>query len=171
MRLSRLRPRLTLAALRIAVLAGTALILIGLAEHLTSWPLLTSTLGPTAYVFFAHPREQWSSVRNASVGHAVGILAGLGSLEATTGIHVTGSGYQSGAIPHVVAASLALAITLGVLTRIRIHHAPAGASALLVATGLAAPGLPLLGLIAGLAALIALQFVLNMTPAPRLAQG
>lgn len=160
-----------LAALRIAVLAAIALLLIGLADHFTTWPALTATLGPTAYFFFAHPGEEWSSVRNASIGHSVAIAAGL------LGLWMAGSWhtapvflFQASTLPHVFAVTIAIAITLFVLNAIKVHHAPAAATAILVASGLAEPGKLLGGLTLGLAALFLLQLGLNQVPAPKLAE-
>lgn len=161
-----------LAALRIALLAALALLLIGLADHFTTWPLLTSTLGPTAYFFFSHPREEWSSVRNASIGHAFAIGAGLAGLWITASWRTAPVFlFQTTTLPHVFAVTIAIAVTLFVLNAIKVHHAPAAATSVLVASGLAEPGKLLAGLTLGLAALFLLQMVLNRIPAPVLPQG
>ena len=52
------------------------------------------------------------------------------------------------------AATVAGGLTVGVLDVLGSHHAPAGATALLVATGVAGPGRGLYGLLAGLAVLM-----------------
>jgi hypothetical protein len=54
------------------------------------------------------------------------------------------------------AAGCAVGATLAVLELTDTHHAPAAATALLVASGDAHPGRPLFGLLVGLAAVIAL---------------
>jgi hypothetical protein len=155
-------------ALRMAVLAGGALVLIGLAGVLVRLPLLTSTLGPTAYFFFVKPGPRWPALRTASMAHTVGIGAGLLALVATGTWHVERSFlFHSGTVSQAFAAAIALAITLLVLHLIRAHHPPAASTTILVASGLAGPGRLLEGLVLGLAALFLLELALNEVPAPR----
>ncbi|HEX5265669.1 MAG TPA: HPP family protein [Acidimicrobiales bacterium] len=156
-----------LRAGRLAAAAGAALAVVGLVDRYEDWPLLTATLGPTAYLFAADPTEPTSRRRNAIVGHSVAILAGLAALG------VFGIWHQPSAtvVGHVLtsqafATAAALATTLLVLEIIDRHHAPAAATAVLVTTGLAQPGRPLLGLVCGLALLIALSPLLAWGPRP-----
>ena len=53
---------------------------VGIAGRWLAWPLLTSTVGPTAYVFAAHPHSEAARFRNALIGHGVAIACGLGAL-------------------------------------------------------------------------------------------
>lgn len=138
---------------------------VGLAGRFLAWPLLTSTVGPTAYVFAAHPRAEVSRFRNALIGHGVAIGAGLGALTAFGLRHhpsVTAAGGPS--YRQVAAAAVAVGVTLLVLEVARSHHAPAAATALLITTGLAMPGRPLGGLVLGLAIVIVLGPVLGRWP-------
>jgi len=147
---------------RFAIIVGVALALCGLAGHLIGWPVISSTLGPTAYVFAAHPDSEAAHWRNALLGHTVGLGAGLGAL-AAFGLW-TRPGEATIGFPtwaQVGAASLAIAVTLVALELARSHHAPAGATSLLVATGLAAPGRPLDGLLVGLALVLVLGPVIG----------
>lgn len=120
----------------------------------TAWPLLTSTLGPTDRAFVAHPGQKAPRLRDAAVGHAVALAAGLGALFAC-GLWSAPVAAGQGRLPLAQAgdAAAAVAATLMALELLRSHHAPAAATAataLLVATGLARPGRSLLGLVGGL---------------------
>ncbi|MHB1536380.1 MAG: hypothetical protein ACYC1D_17580, partial [Acidimicrobiales bacterium] len=64
------------------LLGGSLIGAVGLAGRFLPWPLLTATLGPTAYVFVAHPSAETSRWRNAVLGHAVAVGSGLAALAA-----------------------------------------------------------------------------------------
>lgn len=157
--------RRLLQGIEVAALGGSCILLIGLADHFTSWPMLTSTLGPTAYLLLAHPDQEASRFRNAAAGHGTAIAAGLGGLCLTGSWSVASSFlYQSATLRHVLAAAIAVAITLFVLGASDLHHAPAGSTAVFVATGLAGPGKLLAGLAMGLIALFILVRVIDTLP-------
>jgi hypothetical protein len=143
------------SAVHYMLVIGVAVGAAALLGHWVSWPLLTSALGPTAYVFAAHPSSVTARVRNATGGHAVAIGVGVGSL-ALFGLlhHPSVAVAGSPSLAQVGAAVLAVCATMLVLEVINLHHAPAAASTLLVATGSARPGKPLEGLVIGLAIVI-----------------
>lgn len=124
---------------------------------MVSWPFLTATLGPTAYVFAAHPRSEAARIRNAAFGHAVAIGAGVGAL-AAFGLwnHASINATGAPSLAQVGAAAVGTGVTVMVLELVGSHHAPAAATALLIATGLAKPGRPLAGLAVGLAIVLIL---------------
>lgn len=154
-------------ALRLGVIGGATIAGLGFADHYIAWPFLTSSLGPTAYVFIAHPSSPSARLRNAAVGHTVGIGAGLAGLVAFGLWHAPSVAKLGHATFDQAAASgLAVAITLVLLHLLRAHHAPAAASTILVSTGLARPGLPLYGLVLGLAALVIVGPLLARIPLP-----
>lgn len=153
--------------LRMAVLAGGALCLIGVAGTFAGIPMLTATLGPTAYLLFVQPGPRWDRLRGAAVGHAVAIVAGLAGLAAAGRWHIESAYlFRANTISEAFAVAIALAITLLVLHLLRAHHPPAASTTVLVASGLAGPGRLLLGLVLGLAALFLLQLALNEIPDP-----
>lgn len=147
-----------LLGLRFAALAGVLVAAVGLAGWFArDTPLggtwLTTTLGPTAYVVIAHPRSAMSRLRNGIIGHATAIAVGLTTLAAFGLWNAPSVAETHVERPaQVVAQAVALGVTLLVLTLARAHHAPSGATALLIASGIAAPGSPLLGLVIVLAA-------------------
>ena len=159
------RARDLLWAVRLSVAGGGALCVAGLIDRTAQWPLVTATLGPTAYVFAAHPASRTATRRNAVVGHSVAIAAALASLavfglwderpHAAVG-HVT--------LPQVFATAVAVAVTLFILEVTDHHHAPSAASAVLITAGFTPPGKPLYGLICGIALIIAISPVLAAAP-------
>ena len=146
---------------RIGLLGGLLLGVVGVAGHLAgdtvlggTW--LTAALGPTAYVLLEHPRDARNRARKGVIGHAVGLAAGVISL-AVFGLLGAGSVAETHreTLGQVGAQATALALTLLVLTLVGAHHAPAAATTLLVASGVARPGMPLVGLVVGLVIVLA----------------
>ena len=158
-------------AFRYLIVVGVLVAAAGVAGRYLSWPLLTATIGPTAYVFASHPRTETSRLRNAVIGHGVAVGAGLAAV-ALFGLwhHPSVSALGAPSLSQVAAAALAAAATMSVLELVHLHHAPAAASALLVATGLAKPGAPLIGLVLGLAIVIVLGPLLAQVPFTRAEQ-
>ena len=141
---------------------------VGIAGRFLAWPLLTSTVGPTAYMFAAHPHSEAARFRNALVGHGVAIVCGLGALAAFGLVRyppISEAGSPSST--QVAAAVFGVGLTVFVLELAGSHHAPAAATALLITTGLAKPGAPLIGLVLGLAIVIALGPLFGRLPYAR----
>jgi HPP family len=158
--------------LRYLLLTGALVGAVGIAGRFIAWPLLTSTIGPTAYVFAAHPRTEAASFRNALIGHGVAIACGLGALAAFGLVQypsISETGTPSAA--QVAAAVLGVGLTVFFLELAGSHHAPSAATALLITTGLAKPGAPLIGLVLGLAIVIALGPLIGRVPFARRASS
>lgn len=155
--------------IRYFALTGVLVAAAGIAGRFLSWPLLTSTLGPTAYVFAAHPRSEAARFRNAAIGHGVAVGFGLLML-AMFGLEQYPSVSQLGSPSwrQVAASVLAVSVSMFVLELMESHHAPSAATALLVTTGLAKPGAPLIGLVLGLAIVIVLGPLIGRLPVARL---
>lgn len=154
-----------LRAARLAAVAGAALAVVGVIDRYGRWPLLTATLGPTAYLFAAHPSEETARRRNAIAGHGVAILSALAAL-AIFGLWNEPSEAVLGHVrlSQAFATGAAVAATLLVLEIVDCHHAPAAATAVLITTGLAQPGRDLVALVCGLALVILLSPALGWTP-------
>ncbi len=156
-----------LSAARYLCLTGLLVGVVGLAGRWLSWPLLTSTVGPTAYLFAAHPRTEPARLRNAGVGHAVALGIGLGAF-VLFGLEHDPSVSRAG-MPswrQVLASAVAVGLTMSVLELLHSHHAPAAATALLITTGLAKPGAPLIGLVVGLVIVVTLGPLCARWPLP-----
>lgn len=151
--------------LRLLILGAMAITVVGVAGRYLGWPLLSSTLGPTLYVFLVHPDSETARLRNSVIGHTAGVAAGLAML-AAFGLWshpaITVVGHSS--LRQAGAAGLAVGLTLLALHLTKAHHAPAAATTILVATGIAHPGKPLYGLLIGLAAVICAGPALGRVP-------
>ncbi|MGC1184300.1 MAG: HPP family protein [Candidatus Dormiibacterota bacterium] len=157
-------------ALRYFLLTAVLVGVVGLAGRLLAWPLITSTVGPTAYVFAADPQSEAARRRNAIIAHGIAICVGVASL-AVFGLlrHPSVSVLGAPSWSQIGAAALATGLTLFLLQLAGSHHAPAAATALLVSTGLAKPGPGLIGLVLGLSVVIALGPLMGRWPLARAA--
>jgi CBS-domain-containing membrane protein len=150
-----MRERLRTGA-RLFVLSAVALTAVGAIGQGIGLMLLSTTLGPTAYILLAHPRTEAAQVRSSILGHTAATVCGLACL-AAFGLWEYPSivEQQSDTWRQIGAQALAVAITLFLLVLLNAHHPPAAATALLITSGIARPGPPLYGMLAGLALLIA----------------
>jgi hypothetical protein len=149
-------------------LTGVVVGVVGVAGHSLAWPLITSTVGPTAYMFAADPELEPSRARTAVIGHTVALGAGLGALVAFGPLHhASVSTTETASFTQAAAAATAAGGTVAVLEVVGSHHAPAAATALLIATGLAKPGAPLIGLLLGLVIVITLGPLIGWAPLGR----
>jgi CRP-like cAMP-binding protein len=110
----------------------------GLCAWVVKEPLLFPSLGATAFLIFETPMAEVSSPRNTVVGHTVGIATAVAAL-AIFGLFNTPSVFVTGMTPSRISAiALAVALTGGVLRLLRSAHPPAGATTIIVASGLLA---------------------------------
>lgn len=136
--LSRARERfgLTGAALYAAALALVALGVVGLVGLVSGLPWLFPSLGPTVMLFFESPDSDSARPLNILVGHAVGIVVGVGSL-AAFGLLGSPSAIVAGlSVGYLGSAALSVALTTLALTLLKLPHPPAGASTLIVSLGI-----------------------------------
>ena len=112
----------------IAVLSAVALI--------THTPFVLPSLGPTAILFFFHPMSASASPRHALYGHGIGILCGYGSL-VVMGLQHAGSGVAGDiGVRRLFAVALSLGVTAFCMVLLKVAHAPAGATTLIVSLGI-----------------------------------
>jgi len=101
-------------------------------------PLLFPSLGATAFLIFETPMAEVGTPRNTVIGHAVGIAAAALAL-AAFGLLGEPSAYEEGVEPaRIGAVAFSVAITGGVLRLLRSAHPPAGATTIIVSSGLLA---------------------------------
>jgi CBS domain-containing membrane protein len=133
-------------------------------------PLVFPSLGATAFLIFETPMAEVGSPRNTIIGHFVGVAAGAVSL-VLFGLWNAPSVYVSGVSPaRIGAIALAVALTGGVLRVLRSAHPPAGATTIIVASGLLARPHQILDVLIGVVLLTVAGWVLNRVmgvPAPR----
>jgi CBS-domain-containing membrane protein len=142
----------------------------GLWAYVVKEPLVFPSLGATAFLIFETPMAEIGTPRNTIVGHLVGILAGAVSL-AIFGLLNSPSLYVSGlTFGRVCAMALAVGLTGGVLRLIRSAHPPAGATTIIVASGLLHTPRQMLDVLVGVILLTIAGWLLNRAmgvPAPR----
>jgi hypothetical protein len=161
------RTRLRTGA-RLLVLSAVALAAVGAVGRGLGWVLLTTTLGPTAYILLAHPRTEAAQVRSSVLGHTAAAACGLACL-AAFGLweHPSTAADRSDDWRQIFAQALSVGLTLFLLVVLKAHHPPAAATALLITSGIARPGPPLYGMLTGLALVVATAAVLSRVPATR----
>src|SRR4051795_10048269 len=132
-------------------------------------PLVFPSLGATAFLFFETPMAEVASPRNTIVGHYVGALVATGWLF-IFGLQHHPSVLVEGFSPaRAAAVALSVACTGGILRLIRAAHPPAGATTVIVSSGLLTTPEELLALCAGVALLTVTAGMLNRmlgVPAP-----
>ena len=141
----------------------------GLWAYIVKQPLVFPSIGATAFLIFETPMAEVGTPRNTMLGHTVGIAAGVASL-ALFGLLDAPSVYVSGVtLGRVGAIALAVALTGGILRLIRSAHPPAGATTIIVASGLLAKPRQLLDILIGVLLLTIAGWCLNRlmgVPAP-----
>ncbi len=118
-----------------AVNGAAAIMTISVVAWLCDLPLVFPALGPTAFILFSSPFAPSAAPRAVVLGHLIGISSGCAawhSLNYACDGNVT---LQDNVLYLSCSASLALAMTSLLLIRLSCPHAPACASALIVALG------------------------------------
>jgi len=110
--------------------------LLSLLAWITRSPFIFPSLGPTAFVQFHRPLATASSPRNTIAGHLIGILARYGSLVIFGLANAPSATSEGVTVARVGAAALSVAATSGMMVWLRVPHAPAGATTLIVSLGI-----------------------------------
>jgi CBS-domain-containing membrane protein len=118
-----------------AVNGGLAVLTISLFAWITDLPLLFPALGPSAFILFSAPFSRAAAPRSVVIGHLVAMACGLATWLLVGFVSGSPVSLEAGGWPAVISASLALALTCLLLVRLSTPHAPACASALIVAVG------------------------------------
>ncbi|MGH2804654.1 MAG: HPP family protein, partial [Thermoleophilaceae bacterium] len=115
------------------------------------------------------PLAEVGTPRNTAIGHAVAIAAAAASL-ALFGLLDASSAFEEGVSPERIGAvALSVALTGGLLRLLRAAHPPAGATTIIVSSGLLAEPEEMLAIAAGVAIVTAAGWLLNRAmgvPAP-----
>ncbi|MGH2764269.1 MAG: HPP family protein [Thermoleophilaceae bacterium] len=146
-----------------------AIAIAGAAAWAFDEPLLFPSLGATAFLIFETPLAEVGTPRNTAIGHAVAIAAAAASL-ALFGLLDASSAFEEGVSPERIGAvALSVALTGGLLRLLRAAHPPAGATTIIVSSGLLAEPEEMLAIAAGVAIVTAAGWLLNRAmgvPAP-----
>lgn len=124
-------------------------------------PFIFPSLGATAFLVFFTPTTPAASPRNTLCGHAVGIVCGYVALW-TTGLQHAGPAIVAQlSWTRILAVSLALATTGGLMILLNVPHPPAAATAMIVALGVVTRPTYLVVLEAAVALLVGQAIVIN----------
>jgi CBS domain-containing membrane protein len=141
----------------------------GTIAWVVSEPLVFPSLGATAFLCFETPLAEVASPRNTLVGHGTAIVAAAASL-ALFGLLDAPSAYVEGiTAARVGAVALSVGLTGGVLRMLRSAHPPAGATTIIVSSGLLAEPSQMLSVAIGVVLLTVSCWLLNRAigvPAP-----
>ena len=143
-----------------AVNGGLTILIISLLAWLCDLPLLFAALGPTSFILHSAPLSIQAAPRSIILGHFIGISCGVGSLLVFSFLGGETITLQSGGAA-LCSASLALAATCYFLVRCSCPHAPACASALVVALGAASTWTAVLCMAAAVVLVTAQAFAVN----------
>src|SRR5215469_9382762 len=135
-RLLRIFPQRLVWAVFILCMGFISTAILSAVAMISHTPFVFPSIGPTAILFFFHPMSAAASPRHAIYGHAIGILCGYGSL-LLLGMQHAGSA-TSGSIGarRLIAVALSLAATGFFMVLLKVAHAPAGATTLIISLGI-----------------------------------
>jgi CBS domain-containing membrane protein len=133
----------------------------GLAAWAFDEPLLFPSLGATAFLIFETPTADVGTPRNTIIGHAVAIGCAVLSL-AVFGLLGDPSAFEEGVtLARALAVALSVGLTGGILRLLRAAHPPAGATTIIVSSGLLAEGDQILAVAVGVLIVTAAGWLLN----------
>jgi CBS-domain-containing membrane protein len=124
-----------------------AILMVSLLAWLTSLPLVFPALGPTAFILFSKPFSPDAAPRSVILGHFSGLASGIVAWHLFSYVGNGSVSLETLGWPAFASASSALAITCFLLVRFSCPHAPACASALIVALGGATGWLNMLAMV------------------------
>lgn len=141
----------------------------GLAAWAFDEPLLFPSLGATAFLIFETPTAEVGTPRNTIIGHGVAIACAVLSL-ALFGLLGDPSAFEEGVtFARALAVALCVGLTGGVLRLLRAAHPPAGATTIIVGSGLLADADQIAAVVVGVILVTAAGWLLNRAlgvPAP-----
>ena len=121
------------------LVAAALILLVGLIGLAVGRPWLLPSLGPTAAIIALQPAHPQARLWNTIVGHGLGIAAGFAGI-VLAGAATAPSPILDGQLvaPRVLAAAIAMALTIVLSAATHSSHPPATATTLLVALGASA---------------------------------
>ena len=155
-----------------SIMGGLLILAIGVLGVLVGLPWLVPSIGPSAVLLAVTPAHPTARPWNTIVGHAGGLMSGFAAVAlvgASAAPTVLGD-HQLVPI-RVVAAAIAIALTIVVGFALRASHPPAAASTLLVALGAVSSLNQALIVMAGVLVTAALGELLRIVRLQRLTPG
>lgn len=136
LRLLRMFPERLVWAIFVCCMGFVSIGILAAVAMISHTSLVFPSIGPTAILFFLHPMSASASPRHAICGHAIGILCGYGSL-LMLGLQHAGSEANGTLGPRrLIAVALSRAATGFLMVLLKVAHAPAGATTLIISLGI-----------------------------------
>ena len=159
---SPVQPSLRVARAGWVFLTGAVVVgLVGLIAHASRTALLASAVAPTAYVLVVDPQSNRTRISRVLAAHAVGLASGT-LVPAVLGLGGTQLNVTSQpTLREVASAALAIGLCNALLDVLRLHHAPAISTALLVGATLVPIGRAEVELAIGLVVAIFVAWLLR----------
>ena len=130
--------------------AAVLILIVGILGVALGRPWLLPSLGPSAVLFALLPAHPQTRAWNTLIGHLIGIAAGFVGIVLAGSANAPSPIVQGELVPaRVVAATVAILLTVLLSGSVRATHAPAAATTLLVALGAVATADKALSLFAG----------------------
>ena len=132
------------------LVAAGLILIVGLFGLALGKPWLLPSLGPSAVLFALLPAHPQTRAWNTLIGHLIGIAAGFVGIVLAGAANAPSPIVQGELVPaRVIAATIAILLTVLLSGSVRATHAPAAATTLLVALGAVATADKALSLFAG----------------------
>lgn len=125
-----------LTALNVFIHSIVSMVILGTAAHLTSWPLIFPSLGPTIFLLFYAPSSPMAAPRNAIFSHAAGAFTGWACFQILMLI-LPGADTLLQTDPHrIITAAVALGLCGIFMSLTGIVHPPAASTTLIAGLGM-----------------------------------
>ncbi len=149
-------------AVALRVVLGTAITttIIGLLAWVLHEPFVFPSLGPMTFLLFFTPMAAMSAPRNAIIGQAIGVGSGYLALVAF-GLLQTPADLMDLTLIRVGAIVMALTLSFGLMIWWGFPHAPAGATAMIIALGILRTPLELSIMMLAVVTVVISAFIIN----------
>ncbi len=125
-----------LSALYVFVNSTVSMIIMGIAAHFTSWPMIFPSLGPTTFLIFYAPSSSMSSPRNSLLGHLIGGIIGMICFSLSNLFLPEYDSSGAFNLAGLVIVGLSLGATGMAMVLTGLLHPPAASTAMMAAMGL-----------------------------------
>jgi CBS domain-containing membrane protein len=125
----------TVLAVYVLINSGISIAILAAVAALTRQPFVFPSLGPTAFLLFYAALGAQAARRNVFCGHLIAVLVGYLSL-VIFGLTTTPADLSHITPSRIGAVTVCLCVTLALMVWLRVPHAPAGATVLIVGLGL-----------------------------------
>lgn len=137
-----------------------AMVILSTAALLTNEPFIYPSLGPTAFILFFASMSVQAAPKNVFCGQLIGLACGVVGL-AIFGLMGVASDFDVATWSRTGAVAVALGLSAALMVWLNIPHAPAAATAIIVALGVIETSMHLLVFMVAVVLLIAQAHIVN----------